>query len=95
MYVYAGYIPEKASYMGDVLEFDLDSHQWKILYKEKTDREEPEGRSNCSMVELDGNLWVFGGTNGTHTLNNMWKFSLADKKWKAVESKDTPEVLFL
>ena len=46
------------------------------------------------MVELDGGLWVFGGTNGTHTLNDMWKFDLANKQWKSVESKDTPEVIF-
>jgi hypothetical protein len=95
MYVYAGYIPEKASYMKDVLEFDFDTHEWKIVYKEKTGREEPEGRSNSSMVELDGGLWVFGGTNGTYTLSDMWKFDLVSKEWKAVENKETPEVPIL
>ena len=30
MYVYAGYIPEKAEFMKDIYTFDLEKHEWKI-----------------------------------------------------------------
>lgn len=43
------------------------------------------------MVEFDGALWIFGGTNGVKTLNDQWKFDLTTKKWIKIESKDTPE----
>ena len=42
------------------------------------------------MVAINGAIWMFGGTNGNSTLNDMWKFDLAGKKWECVETKDTP-----
>jgi hypothetical protein len=42
------------------------------------------------MVEYKGNLLIFGGTNGVKTLNDMWTFNLASKKWEKLECLDTP-----
>lgn len=33
MYVYGGYIPEKASYLKDVYAFDIETNKWEIFYK--------------------------------------------------------------
>lgn len=33
MYVYGGYIPEKASYLIDMYAFNLDLKTWEIIYK--------------------------------------------------------------
>lgn len=44
------------------------------------------------MVYTNGGLWLFGGSNGTHTLNDMWKFDLTSKQWSKLETKDTPDV---
>lgn len=33
MYVYGGYIPEKASYLKDVYAFDIETKKWEIFYK--------------------------------------------------------------
>lgn len=42
----------------------------------------PQPRSNFSMVADGGYLYIFGGTNGEHTLNDFWKFHLTSKKWE-------------
>jgi hypothetical protein len=34
------------------------------------------------MVGHEDALYVFGGTNGIHTLNDFWKFSLKSKTWQ-------------
>jgi hypothetical protein len=39
------------------------------------------------MIIAEGNLIIFGGTNGSKTLNDMWKFDLKEKKWKVIDSK--------
>jgi hypothetical protein len=33
------------------------------------------------MVAEDQNLWIFGGSNGERTLDDLWRFSLAERKW--------------
>jgi hypothetical protein len=48
------------------------------------------------MVEYKGDAWIFGGTNGTHTLNDLWKFNIKSKVWwKVVPKNIIPEVIFL
>jgi hypothetical protein len=33
------------------------------------------------MVLHEGDIWLFGGSNGKQTLNDFWKFDLKAKKW--------------
>jgi hypothetical protein len=33
------------------------------------------------MVIYNSNLWIFGGTNGKNTLNDMWKYDIKGKNW--------------
>lgn len=33
MYIYGGYIPEKATYLSDMYAFDLETHKWELFYK--------------------------------------------------------------
>jgi UDP-N-acetylglucosamine:LPS N-acetylglucosamine transferase len=47
------------------------------------------------MIEHKGNLLIFGGSNGSKTLNDMWTFDLAAKKWTAIDNKSTPEVFLV
>jgi len=86
MLIYGGYISEKAEYMKDILALNLETNQWEILYHHGGDKE-PEGRSNFAMVEHKGSLLIFGGTNGSKTLNDMWMFDLASKTWTIIENK--------
>lgn len=92
MYVYGGYISDRAEYMRDIYAFNIDSLSWEVVHRWAKGEKEPEGRSNFAMVEHSGSLLIFGGSNGSKTLNDMWKFDLKVKRWEQVESKDTPEV---
>ena len=56
------------------------------------DRDEPDGRSNLALAPDGQNLWIFGGTNGQKTLDDLWKFDIVAKKWERVDQKNTPEV---
>jgi N-acetylneuraminic acid mutarotase len=76
MYVYGGYISDKAEHLIDVLAFNIETCTWETVYKGQKNEQEPQGRSNFAMVEYNGNLLIFGGTNGVKTLNDMWSFSL-------------------
>ena len=86
MYILGGYIPEKAEYMKNIYCLDLEKFEWELLYDSKCSKDEPEARSNFNMVADGENLYIFGGTNGNHTLNDFWKFSLTSKKWSSIKT---------
>lgn len=56
------------------------------MYKSTNDKE-PDGRSNFSMAEHNGSLIIFGGTDGSKTLNDMWQFDIAQKTWSMIDNK--------
>lgn len=90
LYVYGGYVSDKAQYMKDIYCLDLEKMEWSTVYEGKNSNDDPEGRSNLAMVAEGQNLWIFGGTNGQKTLDDMWKFDLTAKKWTKVEQKNIP-----
>ena len=63
MYVYGGYISDKADYLQDIYAFDLATHKWEIIYKAGKGTE-PKARSYFAMVEFKENILIFGGTDG-------------------------------
>ena len=95
MYIYGGYIPDKAEYMTSIYCLDVDKFEWSTVHQGKSPKDEPEGRSNLAMVTEGQCLWIFGGTNGQKTLDDLWKFDLNTKKWEKIEQKNTPEVKIL
>jgi hypothetical protein len=50
MYVYGGYISDKAEYLTNILAFNIDDSTWEIVYKGEKSDKEPEGRGTFSMV---------------------------------------------
>ena len=94
MVVYGGYVPEKANYMTSIYAFDFEKKTWEV-YFEGGKAEEPEARSDFDMVVHDGCIWMFGGSNGKKTLNDLWKYQPKEGKWSKVENDEGPEVKFL
>ena len=45
------------------------------------------------MVVHDGSIWLFGGSNGKMTLNDLWRYQPKEGKWSKVESNSNPEVI--
>ncbi len=91
MYIWGGYIPEKAEFMREIYSLDLEKMEWSLESNEAP--AELQGRSNFDIVCHQDEFYIFGGTNGTHTLNDLWKYSLASKKWTNIEQKNIPEVI--
>jgi len=48
LYIYGGYISDKAEYLRDIIALNLDTFTWEIIHK--SDKNDPEGRSNFAMV---------------------------------------------
>lgn len=63
MYVYGGYIPDKAQYLRNIYCLDLEKMEWSTVF-ESNSKEEPDGRSNLALAAEGKNIWIFGGTNG-------------------------------
>ena len=80
MYVYGGYIPDKASYMKNIYCLDINTMKWSTVFESKNELQ-PQERSNLAMTIQGNSLWIFGGTNGQETLDDLWKFDLQLKKW--------------
>lgn len=81
MFIYGGYVADQGVYLKDILCLNLNTMEWKKLYVSSSNSPEPEARNCGSMIAHSGNLWLFGGSNGTKTLNDMWKFNLSQNKW--------------
>lgn len=42
------------------------------------------------MVGHENSLYIFGGSNGITTLDDFWKFTIADQKWEKKVTTNTP-----
>lgn len=96
MFVFGGYVPATAKFSSAVWKLDLITLQWSLHFSKKDkaqNGEYPEPRASSSVVCLGGWAWLFGGSNGTHTLNDLWKFDLQEGYWLQIVSKDLPAVL--
>lgn len=92
MYMFGGYISDKADYNKNLYCLDLDKMEWQIAYEAKGSANEPPGRSNFDMVSDGTHVWIFGGIQDHNNMEDFWKFDMKLKKWDKVESKNTPEV---
>lgn len=93
MYMFGGYISEKAEYNSNLYSLDLDKMEWELIWEGKGSDKEPMGRSNFDLVNDGNHLWLFGGIHDHDNLEDFWKFDLKAKKWEKVDSKNVPEVL--
>jgi len=52
----------------------------------------PGARSSATGFFRDGNLWLFGGYNGTAYYNDLWRYEIATGNWAWMEGSNTPNV---
>lgn len=88
MYIYGGFKDKEAAYDGNIYALDLNTRKWSVFYKYQP--KDPEPRGNVGLVVKGDEVWVFGGTNGTKTLNDLWKFNMKTKKWTEVKAENPP-----
>jgi hypothetical protein len=52
----------------------------------------PGARENAvAWSDASGNLWLFGGAEGTGDLNDLWKYDLTLKQWTWMGGSSTPD----
>jgi hypothetical protein len=69
---------------------DLKTNTWSVFYTPGKGEVCPQSRGNFGLALFNNDVWVFGGTNGVKTLNDLWKFQMATKTWKEVKAENPP-----
>lgn len=79
----------------DLFTFNTAKHEWKIIKASPC----PAPRSGHQMISTasnGGELWLFGGEFASpsglqfYHFRDLWKFSLATKKWENIKTQNGP-----
>ncbi len=47
------------------------------------------GYASASWTDLNGNLWMFGGNDGSKFLSDLWKYDLVSNEWTWINGPNT------
>jgi hypothetical protein len=92
MYVFGGYEAGQAKYSNIIYRFDFESEKWEVYHQPNKETDGPVPRSSFGMDVANGDIWVFGGTDGTKQLNDLWCFNIGLKRWKLIQTEDQSKV---
>jgi len=79
MVVFGGY--SGSGYENSVMAFDLKAEQWQQL---KTTGESPSARSAHTAVVVGNSMYVFGGWNGVHCMNDLHELNFETNTWTLI-----------
>lgn len=82
--MFGGYKSYEAEYNANLYSLDLDKMEWQKIFESKGSPNEPVGRSNFDLVNDGTCLWMFGGIQDHHTLDDFWKFDLKTSSWAKI-----------
>jgi hypothetical protein len=82
LYVFGGY-GGGTGRMDDFYSFDFHTSTWEEV--EVLGDERPGCRENNGVVNSSHSIILFGGYNGSHWLNDLWKFDIASKRWTCLQ----------
>ncbi|KAI8342211.1 hypothetical protein EDC96DRAFT_487126 [Choanephora cucurbitarum] len=89
MFIFGG--QKEGHYFNDLYVFNFDtlstSPRWEQIAFSNKAGDCPEPRSGHVSVIFDNKLYIFGGTDGQHMLNDLWAFDLHSRVWARVESE--------
>lgn len=91
LYTYGGF--SKGSYINSIFSYSIDKYEWtEYKYADISNNDEaPVGRIFHSSLINKDYLYIYAGLNEVSTLDDMWKFSLIDKKWEKIIYNNTEE----
>eukprot|EP00957_Ditylum_brightwellii_P090399 6884075-Ditylum_brightwellii.AAC.1 len=72
MYAYGGYSGSER--LADMYAYDFETNHWSEV--DCTNGDCPSGRSSLVAQVYENSLYIFGGYNGVHVLNDFYKFRL-------------------
>jgi N-acetylneuraminic acid mutarotase len=82
IYFFGGYYG--TTYYNDLWKFDTTSTNF--IQVVSTGTTIIPVRSGISMIEYNGNIYVFGGQNGTACLDDLWSYSLSGNTWAKIST---------
>ncbi|KAK5561863.1 Negative regulator of mitotic exit [Exophiala xenobiotica] len=90
IYIFGGQV--EGYFFNDLIAFDLNAlqnptNQWDFLIANSGESAPANGkvpppRTNHTVISHNDQLFLFGGTNGTHWFNDVWTYSPASNSWK-------------
>lgn len=66
------------SYFNDIYIFNTCTHKWTLLNCDGEGSSKPSPRRGHSMVFYDGAVYVFGGGDGIHALNDLYRLKIGE-----------------
>jgi len=99
-----GYNASSQGYLSDLWKYDPVANQWTwvngdntlnsvAVYGTKgvaTSTNNPGARHvSETWTDNSGNLWLFGGTNSSGNLNDLWKYNIAANQWTWMSGDNT------
>ncbi|PVU99943.1 hypothetical protein BB559_000262 [Furculomyces boomerangus] len=84
LYIFGGTV--EGHYLQDLAVFDVkvaatNGPSWSFINAET---EIPPGRAGHSCNHYQGKLYIYGGMNGEVCFNDLWTFSIDERKWSQV-----------
>lgn len=49
----------------------------------------PKSETSCTWVDNNGDLWFFGGLDGSISYNDLWKYDIASNQWTWMSGSNT------
>ena len=91
LYIFGGY-GGGTGRLDDFYSFDFERNEWsevQVLSDEK-----PGCRENNGVVASgdSSRVYIFGGYNGNHWLNDLWVFDIKSKRWECIQESSDPNV---
>ncbi|KAL0483217.1 GalOx Ketch [Acrasis kona] len=87
IYIFGGYQVHSNSphtVFNGMFVFDTETQQWDHL---EASGLSPDPRAAASMIEFEGKLYIFGGSQGKQVFfGDLYSFSLETRQWTAVET---------
>lgn len=64
------------THTNDIYGLNLKSLKWRHVYRTGSNKNEPQPRSDFSVVEKDGILYIFSGKSSNEIFSDFWKFDI-------------------
>lgn len=81
-----------AKYSNSLYRFDFETEKWELYHQPTKDARAPVPRGSFGMDAANGDIWVFGGTDGTKQLNDLWCFNIESKTWREIKTEDQSKI---
>lgn len=82
IYFFGGYTRKGGEYFNDLFWFDTQTSTWHFANSENA----PAQRTDHSIVEFDGGLYIYGGRDEVKIFSDLHRYSLKDDTWECISS---------